>query len=136
MAHQGEDDKAFFLAEEAAGHIDQLGEIVETENMLQAEDAEALAPPWEAPVPAEPAPPQELAPSPPPAPSTSEGTKSYSRAGDEGELAIMLSHSRARNLAKLQITLEKAPEELKPSLEQAIRNVTQDYDETLFSLES
>jgi len=124
MARQGKDNEIFFLAEEAAGHIDQLEKVVEAENMLQAEDAKALAPS------------PEPAPSPPPAPSTSEGTKSYSRAGDKGELATMLSRSRARNLAKLQITLDKAPEELKPSLEQAIKNVAQDYDETLFNLES
>jgi hypothetical protein len=124
MTRQGGNDKTFFLAERAASHIDQLEKIVEAEEMGQAKDAKALAPS------------PEPAPSPPPAPSTSEGTKSYSRAGDKGELATMLSRSRARNLAKLQITLEKAPEELKPSLEQAIKNVAQDYDETLFNLES
>ncbi|MBN2186248.1 MAG: hypothetical protein JW732_02220 [Dehalococcoidia bacterium] len=142
MARQGEDNKTFFLAEEATVHIDQLEKIVEADNMLQAEDVGALAPAWEAPAPVEPAAPEESALpqepslSLPPAPSTSSGTKSYGEAEDEDELAAMLSRIRAGNLAKLEIALEKAPEELKPSLEQAIRNVTQDYDETLLCLES
>ena len=120
MAHQGKGDKTFLLAEKAASHIDQLEKILEGEKTWQAKG------------------PRVLAPSPPPAPSTSEGTEGYGRTGkgDKGELTTMLSQSRARNLDKLQAALDKAPEELKPSLEQAIKNVARNYDRTISIIES
>ena len=126
VARAGKGDKTFLLAEKVASHVDQLEKILEAEKTWQTEGPKALAPP------------PELAPSPLPAPSTPEGTEDYGRTreGDKGELVTMLSRSRARNLDKLQAALDKAPEELKPFLEQAIKNVAQDYDETLFNLES
>jgi hypothetical protein len=54
----------------------------------------------------------------------------------EDKLATMLSNERARNLNKLQIALDKAPEELKPLLEQAIEDAKADYDETISIIKS
>ncbi|PIU23389.1 MAG: hypothetical protein CO103_00905 [Chloroflexi bacterium CG_4_9_14_3_um_filter_45_9] len=119
-ARQGNGDKTFLLAEKAASNVEQLGRILEEAKTRQANG------------------PKLLAPSPPPTPFTSEETEAYGEIakGDKGELATMLSHSRTRNLDKLQAALDKAPEELKPYLEQAIKNIARNYDRTISIIES
>jgi hypothetical protein len=136
LASQGDDDKALLLAEEADSHIDQVEEIVEARETAQAEDAELFSVPPESPPPAESAPGQVTAPSPIPAPSASQRANDNSSSDEKRALAVMLSRSRAENLAKLHNALDKAPKELKPSIEQAIKNMARDYDETLLNLES
>jgi len=39
-------------------------------------------------------------------------------------------------LYKLEAALDEAPEELKPSLEQAIENMARNYDRTISNIES
>jgi len=121
LAGQGKDDKAFLLAEEAGSHIDQLKKTLEVEETRQADG------------------PKILVPSLLPVPFTSQGATEddvETGKGEEAELVTMLSHSRARNLDKLQAALDEAPEELKPSLEQAIENVARNYDRTIFIIKS
>jgi len=48
----------------------------------------------------------------------------------------MLRESRWRSLDTLENALNETPERTKPSLERAIEDVRQDYEETLFLLES
>ena len=119
-ARQGNGGKTFLLAERAASNVEQLNRILETIKTRKTDGAKLFAP------------------SPPPTPFTSEETEGYGEIvkGDKGELATMLSHSRTRNLDKLQAALDKAPEELKPSLEQAIKNVARNYDRTIFIIEN
>jgi hypothetical protein len=118
LARQGEDDKAFLLAESVANHVDQLEKFFETTEIWRVKGQGALAP--------SPLPPQL------------EEMDSYGGTGEEHteSLAIMLSQSCARNLDKLEAALGKAPEELKPYLEQAIKNVASNYDRTISMIES
>ena len=121
MAGQGNDDMIFLLAEEVGSHVDQLEKIIWAERTRQANS------------------PKVFTPSLPPAPFTSQGaTEDYGEPekGEEAELVTTLTHSRARNLYKLESALDEAPEELKPSIEQAIENMTRNYDSTISSIES
>ena len=120
VARQGKDDTALLLAEKVASQVDQLEETLGVEKTPQDKS------------------PKVLAPSLLPTPFISEGIEDYGgvRNAEDSELATMLSESRAGNLDKLQAALDKAPEELKPSLEQAIENVSRDYDTTIFIIES
>ena len=123
VARLDKDDRTFLLAEEAASHIDQLETILELEETRQADGPKVFAPP---------------APSAPPVPFMSQGAEGDDEMerGEEAELVTKLTHSRARNLDKLQQALGEAPEELKPSLEQAIENVARNYDRTIFIIKS
>ena len=120
IARQGRDDKVFLLAEQATNHISEVEKNIEVEMIPQA-----MAP-------------KLAAPSQPPAPFMSERAESYEETvkDDRSETVIMLSRSRASNLDKLQAALAKAPEELKPSLEQAIKNVARNYNEAISIIES
>ncbi|MDY7018507.1 MAG: DUF5667 domain-containing protein [Chloroflexota bacterium] len=121
IASQGRDDKVFLLAEQADSHISEVEKSIEIE--LET-TPQAMAP-------------KLASPSQPPAPFMSERAESYEETAkdDRSEMVIMLSHSRTINLDKLQAALDKAPKELKPSLEQAIKNLTRNYDEAISIIE-
>ena len=120
MARQGKDDKTLLLVEEADSHIDRLEKIIWAEKIRQANG------------------PKVFAPSLPTAPFMSDGAEGYDETekGEEAELVTTLTHSCARNLYKLEAALDEAPEELKPSLEQAIENMARNYDRTISNIES
>jgi len=71
-----------------------------------------------------------------PAPAPSEGAEAYSKGRDAEELETVLSQSWAKSLAALRNALDKAPEELKPVLQQAIENMEEDYNKTISIIES
>jgi len=73
--------------------------------------------------------PRALAPIPAPAPSA--GVEAFGEGKEAGELETILSQSRTRNLNALRDALGKAPEKLKPVLQQAIENIEQDYNKTI-----
>ena len=116
IACQGESGKIPALTEQVANH---LGKVYKVEVTQEFEEGG----------------PKILAPTPVPSPPGEAGD--YAGGGEpEEKLKMMLGESRARSLSLLQAALAEAPEESKSSLEQAIRDVTQDYDETLSNLES
>jgi hypothetical protein len=115
MARQGKSDEIFILTEQVANHLDK---IYVMEQPPEIEEKE----------------PKMLAPTPAPAPS--EGAEAYSKGRDAGELGTVLSQSRAKSLAALRSALDKAPEELKPVLQQAIENMEEDYNKTISIIES
>jgi hypothetical protein len=113
MARQGKGDKIPVLTEQVANHLEKVYAAKETR---EQKGPRALPPP-------------------PPAPS--EGAKDYSvTEGHAQELTIMLNESRARSLSLLQTALAETPQKNKPPLEQAIKDVTENYDKTIFILES
>ena len=116
MAHQGESDKIPMLIEQIAKHLDKVCVTEATEKIRKV-------------------PPKTLAPTPVPAPAPPGGTEAYSDGKDTEKLEITLSQSRANNLATLRKALDEAPEELKPALEQAIENITKDYDTAISIVE-
>ena len=127
MAREGKTDKILVLTEQVASHLDHLDKVLEAERIRQAseENAEALAP-----VPA-------LRSGTPPTKGTEDtypgGEGAYTQVR---ELEAVLSESRAKSLELLRNALDKAPEEIKPILEQGIKNIRKDYDEALFTIES
>jgi len=114
MARQGKVDEIFMLTEQVANHLDKV-------LMEQPPEVEEKGP-------------KMLAPTPIPAPS--EGTEAYSKGRDAEELETVLSQSRAKSLAALRNALDKAPEELKPFLQQAIEDMEEDYNKTISIIES
>ncbi len=111
MARQGKSDEIFMLTEQVANHLDKVYV------MEQPPEVEEKGP-------------KMLAPAP------SEGAEAYSKGRDAKELEIVLSQSRAKSLAALRNALDKAPEELKPVLQQAIENMEEDYNKTISIIES
>ena len=69
-------------------------------------------------------------------PPPSEGAEAYSKGRDAEELETVLGRSWAKSLAALRNALDKAPEELKPVLQQAIENMEEDYNKTISIIES
>jgi len=131
MARQGKADKVFMLTEQVAKHLDEVC-VTEKTQKVAAKKPRALAPaPTPAPTPA-PAP----APAPIPAPTPPSGAEAYSRGKDAMKLETALSQSRAKSLDTLSNALDKAPEELKLALKQAIENIAKDYDRTISIIES
>jgi len=114
MARQGKGDKIPLLTERAVSHLGQLqggGKKIKGKGPPRA-----LAPPA-----APPAPPEEA--------------KAHAQAGGEEGVGMLLNDSRARSLYILQAALAKTPKETKPVLEQAIKDIAENYDEALFDLE-
>ncbi|MFB0557184.1 MAG: DUF5667 domain-containing protein [Dehalococcoidia bacterium] len=115
MARQGKGNEIFMLTEQVANHLDKVYV------MEQPPEVEEKGP-------------KMLAPTPAPAPS--EGAEAYSKGRDAEELEMALSQSRAKSLAALRNALDKAPEELKPVLQQAIEDMEEDYNKTISIIES
>lgn len=115
MARQGKGDEIFMLTEQVANHLDK---VYVMEQPPEVEEKE----------------PKMVAPTPAPAPS--EGAEAYGKGRDAEELETVLSRSRAESLAALRNALEKAPEELKPVLQQAIEDMEEDYNKTISIIES
>ena len=74
--------------------------------------------------------PKVIVPAPTPTPAPPREAETYDGKGAE-ELKIVLSQSRAESLDALRNALDKAPEELKPSLKRAIENIREDYNKTI-----
>ncbi|GAI21215.1 unnamed protein product, partial [marine sediment metagenome] len=66
-----------------------------------------------------------------PAPVSPSEAEAYSEGKDTGGLEMLLRQSRAKSLNALRNALDKAPEELKPVLRQAIESMEEDYDKTI-----
>jgi len=130
LARQGKSEKISILAKQVADHVDEVY-VVEGD--------------WEArggvtkEAPAQPTPSGEVSPSSSAVPSTETEMTSPSEeevagydVGEVGEeLRLVLNQSRDENLAMLRYALSKAPEEIKPAIEQAIKELTENYDETI-----
>lgn len=117
MARQGKGNEIFILTEQVANHLDKVY-VMEQPPEVEVEGKG----------------PKMLAPTPAPAPS--EGEEAYSKGRDAEELETVLSRSWAKSLAALRNALDKAPEELKPVLQQAIEDMEEDYNKTISIIES
>jgi len=121
MARQGKSDKISMLTEQIANHLDKVYVMEETVKVgekgprVQEVRPRALAPP---------------------SPAPSGGAEAYGVGKDVEELVAMLSESRAESLAALEGALDKAPEKLKPAVEQAIDSLAKDYDRTISIIKS
>lgn len=113
MARQGKSDEIFMLTEQVANHLDKVYVMEKTPEVEVEEKG-----------------PKMLAPAP------SEGAEAYSKGRDAEELETVLGRSWAKSLAALRNALDKAPEELKPVLRQAIENMEEDYNKTISIIES
>ncbi len=109
MARDEKTDRISVLTERLADHLDKVYEIESTWEIRQT-GPKALAP--------------------------GDGAEAYGNGKDVEELRMTLIESRRRSLDTLQNALKKTPERTKPSLEQAIKDVREHYEETLFVLES
>ena len=115
MARQGKSDEIFMLTEQVANHLDKVYVMEKTPEVeVEGKGPKMLAP----------------------APAPSEGAEAYSKGRDAEELETVLSQSWAKSLAALRNALDKAPEELKPVLQQAIENMEEDYNKTISIIES
>jgi hypothetical protein len=118
MARQGESGEIPALSEQVANHLDKVYEVEEAQEFAEGG-------------------PKMLAPAPALVPGPAGKARDHTERGEsEEELKTMLGESRARSLTVLQAALTKTPEGAKSSLEQAIRDVEQDYDEALSNLEN
>jgi hypothetical protein len=118
MARQGESGEIPALTEQVANHLDKVYEVEEAQEFEEGG-------------------PKMLAPAPAPVPGPAGKAGDHTERGEpEEKLKAMLGESRARSLSALQAALTKTPEGAKSSLEQAIKDVTQDYDEALSNLEN
>jgi len=117
MARQGKSDKITMLTGQITSHLDQIPGI---EKAQEASEGRVKAK----------APPAATAP----APQGEAGA--YSKGTEVDELKAALSQSRAKNLNALRNALDKAPEKLKPVLQKAIENMEEDYNNTIFIIES
>jgi len=118
MACQGESGEIPTLTEQVANHLDKVYKVEEAQEFEEGG-------------------PKMLAPAPAPVPDPAGKAWDDTEGGEpEEKLKAMLGESRARSLGVLQAALTKTPEGAKASLEQAIRDVEQDYDEALSTLEN
>ncbi len=116
VARKGQVSEIPALTEQVARHLD---EVYELEKAQEFEEGG----------------PKMLAPTPAPVPGPAGEAGDHTKGGEpEEKLKTMLGESRARSISVLQAALTKTPEGAKSSLEQAIRNVEQDYDEALSNL--
>ncbi len=115
MARQGKGDEIPVLTQQVANQLDKVYEIGKAG---QAEESV----------------PKVLAPT----PASSERTKDYNKTERRAvtETEVTLVDSRARSLNMLQAALAETPEKTKPILEQAIKDITEYYDKTIFVAES
>jgi len=113
MARQGKSDEISMLTEQIANHLSKVA-VAEATPGITKEKPRALAPS---------------------APAPSEGATADDVGKDTGGLGAVLGQSWAMNLAVLEVALDKAPEELKPALEQAIDSLAKDYDRTISIIE-
>lgn len=113
MARQGKGNEIFMLTEQVANHLDKVYVMEKTPEVEVEEKG-----------------PKMLAPAP------SEEAEAYSKGKDAEELEGVLNQSRAKSLAALRNALDKAPEELKPVLQQAIEDMEEDYNKTISIIES
>lgn len=127
MARQGKPDNVSKLTKQIANH---LGKVHVMEQPPVVEPPPVVE---ETPMAREKEP-KALAPIPAPAPSV--GVEAFGEGKKTGEVERMLSQSRAESLDTLRNALHKAPEKLKPVLEQAIENMEKDYDMTISIIES
>ena len=118
VARQGKSDKITMLTGQIASHLDQIPGMEKAQEVTEGR-VKAPAPPAAA---TAPAPPSEAG--------------DYSKGTEADELKAALSQSRAKNLNALRNALGKAPEKLKPVLQQAIENMEEDYNKTIFIIES
>ncbi len=118
MARQGKSDKITMLTGQITSHLDQIP-VMEKAQEASEGRVKAIAPPAAA---TAPAPPSEAG--------------AYRKGTEADELKAALSQSRAKNLNALRNALDKAPEKLKPVLQQAIENMEEDYNKTIFIIES
>ncbi len=116
MARQGKSDKITMLTGQIASHLERIPVMEEAQEVSEGR-VKAPAPPAAA-----------------PAPRSEAGA--YSKGTEIDELKAALSQSRAKNLSALRNALGKAPEKLKPVLQQAIENMEEDYNKTIFIIES
>jgi|YelNatPaOPRAMG01_1025707.scaffolds.fasta_scaffold10524_6 hypothetical protein len=110
IARQGRENEISLLAEQIAAHLDQVWGVKSTEGVAMGKS--------------EPSPPAML-----------------ERGKDSGKiknqkLREKLTASRQQTLSLLETALGQTPKDARPSLEQAIRKVAQDYDEAIVILES
>ena len=121
MARQGKSDKISMLTEQIAKHLDKVFVVEETQLVEEKGPGGQEVKP------------RALAP---PSPATSEEAEAYGVGKDVEELKAVLNQSWAKNLAALEGALDKAPEKLKPAVEQAIDSLAKDYDRTISIIES
>ncbi len=115
MARQGKGNEIFMLTEQVANHLDMVYVMEKTPEVeVEGKGPKMLVP----------------------APAPSEGAEAYSKGRDAEELETVLGRSWAKSLAALRNALDKAPEELKPVLQQAIENMEEDYNKTISIIES
>ncbi len=117
VARQGKSDKITMLTGQIASHLDQIPGMEKAQEASEGR-VKAMAPPAAT----APAPPSEAG--------------AYSKGTEIDELKAALRQSRAKNLNALRNALGKAPEKLKPVLQQAIENMEEDYNKTIFIIES
>jgi len=112
IARQGKEKEIALLAEQIAAHLDQVWQFKSTERL-------AIGKP-------EPS---------PPSPGMLGKGEDSDRAKNQ-KLREKLNASREQTLSLLETALAQTPKNARPSLEQAIRKVAQDYDEAIVILES
>jgi hypothetical protein len=118
MAREGKGDKIPALTEQVANHLDKVYKVEVTEQAGETK-------------------PKILAPA--PALPPSKGAKGYdidNARGGVAESKMMLVDSRARSLTTLQTALAETPEKTKPSLEQAIKDITEYYNRIISTSKS
>lgn len=117
MARQGKGNEIFMLTEQVANHLDKVYVMEKTPEVeVEEKGPRASAPTL--------------------TPALPGGAEAYSKGKDAEELEGVLNQSRAKSLAALRNALDKAPEELKPVLQQAIENMEEDYNKTISIIES
>jgi len=130
LARQGKNEKLSILAKQVADHVD---EVYVVKGAWEAKGGMTKG------APAQPTPSEEVAPSPSAVPlpeaemtiPSEEEVAGYEVDEFGEELGLVLNQSRDENLAMLRYALSKAPEEIKPAIEQAIKKLTENYDETI-----
>jgi len=109
MARRGEGSQIPVLTEQLATHLDEVNEIGKAWKVREKG---------------------------PPALGPYDGVEPYAEAEKVEKLKVMLSDSRLRSLAILENSLEESTGSTKPSVQQAISDIKEDYDKVLFKEEA